>query len=348
MAGSSPWGLPTGDLDATCEAAGDDLEALRGARLLVTGGTGFLGRWITAALAADAARRGRLGEVVVLSRRPEEVPLAGESGMRVVGGDVTALATLSGLGTFDAVVHGAASSSAGYGTGEGEPRAMAATIVDGTRAVLEVAARSAARVLFLSSGAVYGPQQAPVAEDAPGGPDPLDPRSAYGEAKRLAENLCAAATAAGDAACVIARCFAFVGPGIPIRAHYAAGNFLGAALERRPIVVEGDGRPRRSYLYSGDLPEWCLALLARGRSGRAYNVGSPSALTILELARRCGDLGAGGLPVEVRMPPGEGPAPWYVPVTRRAEEELGLSVRTPLPAALSATLRFLGRPAAGT
>lgn len=341
MAARSPWGLPAGELDATCEAAGADLEALRGGRILVTGGTGFLGRWITATLARDAERRGRGGEVVVVSRHPERVPLAGRAGIRVLRGEVATLASSADLGAFDAVVHGAASSSAGYGAGEGEPRAMAATIVDGTRAVLEIAARSAARVLFLSSGAVYGPQRTPVAEDAAGAPDPLDPASAYGEAKRLAETLCAAATAAGDAACTIARCFAFVGPGIPLGAHFAAGNFLGAALERRAVVVEGDGRPLRSYLYCGDLPEWCLAVLARGRPGRAYNVGSPEPISILELARRCGGLGGRDLPVEVRTPPGDGPAPCYVPVTRRAEQELGLSVRTPLGAALEATLRHL-------
>lgn len=341
MAARSPWGLPTGELDAAVEAAERDLDALADARVLVTGGTGFLGRWITATLARDATRRGRKAEIVVVSRRPERVGLAEHPGVRVVGADVRALASVPGLGRFDAVVHGAASSSAGYGTGEGEPRAMAATIVDGTRAVLEVAARGAARLVFLSSGAVYGPQLAPVAEDATGAPDPLDPASAYGEAKRLAENLCAATSAAGEAACTIARCFAFVGPGIPLDAHYAAGNFLGAALARRAVVVEGDGRPLRSYLYCGDLPAWCLAILVRGRPGRAYNVGSPEPVSILELARRCSGLGGRALPVEVRTPPGEGPAPCYVPVTRRAEDELGLSVRTPLGTALEATLRHL-------
>lgn len=341
MAAPSPFSLPADDLDATCEAARGDLEQLRGARILVTGGTGFLGSWITGALLHARDRLGLRTEVVVLSRDPSRVPLAGREGLRLVAGDVTGLASRDDLGRFDAVLHAAASSSARYGEGDGEPRAMAATIFDGTRAVLEVACRSRARVLFLSSGAVYGPQIEPVDEDAKGAPDPLQPSSAYGEAKRLAENLCAATSASGDAECVIGRLFAFVGPGIPLDAHYAAGNFLAAALERRPIVVEGDGRPLRSYLYGADLPEWCFALLARGGPGRAYNVGSPLPVSVLELAHLCREASGAELPVEVRSAPTPGPAPCYVPVTRRAEDELGLRIRTDLPGALARTLRWL-------
>lgn len=341
VAAPSPFGLPSGDLDATCDAARQDLEALRGARILVTGGTGFLGSWITGTLLHACDRFGLACEVAVLSRDPARVDLAERAGLRLVAGDVGGLAGRSDLGRFDVVIHAAASSSARVGEGDGEPRAMAATVFDGTRAALEVAGRSRARLLFLSSGAVYGPQVEPVGEDARGAPDQLQPGSAYGEAKRLAENLCAAASASGDAECVIGRLFAFVGPRIPVEAHYAAGNFLGAALERRAIVVEGDGRPLRSYLYTADLAEWCLALLARGEPGTAYNVGSPSAVSILELAERCRDASGADLPVEVRSPAGTGPVPCYVPVTRRAERDLGLSVRTPLVDALRRTLAWL-------
>ena len=157
---------------------------------------------------------------------------------------------------------------------------MAETIVEGTREVLRAAATKGARVLFLSSGAVYGRQHAAVAEECEGAPDPMDPRSSYGQAKRLAENLCAIATQAGRADVVVARLFAFVGPRIPLGAHFAVGNFLQDALERRPVLVQGDGQARRSYLYAGDLPEWCWAPLARGRAGVAYNVGSPDPVSI--------------------------------------------------------------------
>jgi len=243
------------------------------------------------------------------------------------------------LGAFDLVIHGAASSSATYGLDDGDPREMARTIVDGTLAVLDAAASSSARVLFLSSGAVYGPLRAPVAETATGGPDPMDPRSAYAEAKRLAETMFAAATESGDVEAVVARLFAFIGPRIPLDAHFAAGNFLRDALAGRPVEVHGDGQPRRSYLYAGDLPEWCWALLARGRPGAAYNVGSPEAVTIAELARRVA--AAGGVGVHIARSPCPDDVPWYVPDTARARIELGLEPRTDLDSSIRRTLAWL-------
>jgi dTDP-glucose 4,6-dehydratase len=168
----------------------------------------------------------------------------------------------------------------------------------------------------------------------------MDPRSAYGEAKRLAENLCAAATAAGEVEAVVARLFAFVGPRIPLGVHFAAGNFLDDALNGRPIVIRGDGVPRRSLLYAGDLPE-CWALLVRGRSGTAYNVGSPDAVTIEALARSVAGLVTPAVEVEILGAPSDGPASWYVPSTVLAESELGLRPWTSLEVGLRKTFAWL-------
>lgn len=328
---ATPWGLPLDDLHASVEAASADLETLRGARVLVTGGTGFLGSWLVASLLQANVTLGLDLSLVLVSRHPSAVPLEEGPSLRLVGGDVRSLRL---EGSFEVVLHGAASSSARYGIDDGEPRAMAATILEGTQAVLELACASRARLLFLSSGAVYGPQVAPVGEEATTGPDPMDPRSTYGQAKRLAETLCAAASAAGEVEAVVARLFAFVGPRLPLEVHYAAGNFLGAAVAGRPVRVLGDGRPLRSYLYAGDLPEWCWALLSRGVPGRAYNVGSPAPLSIAELARRIAALAPEPLPVEILGAPQSGPAPCYVPSTDRAGVELGLRPRTDLDLAL--------------
>jgi dTDP-glucose 4,6-dehydratase len=219
---------------------------------------------------------------------------------------------------------------------------MAATITDGTRQVLEVAARSRSRVLFLSSGAVYGRQAVQhVAEDASTGPDPMDPRSAYGQAKRLAETLCAAATAAGDASVVVARLFTFIGPRLPLSAHFAAGNFLADAGMGRPVSVHGDGRAVRSYLYAGDFPEWAWALLARGEGGRAYNVGSAQAVTIAELAAKVAEAVTPATTIEILGTPSAGTADRYVPDVARAAHELGVEPRTGLVSAIEKSLHWL-------
>lgn len=333
-----PWDLPYADLVDGVDRAQGDLAVLSGAKILVTGGTGFLGSWLVASLLVAAERMDLGIDLTVLTRNPSALENPISTQVTVLRGDVRSLPE---VGLFDYIVHGAASSSTARGRTDVEPMNMATTIVDGTRSILDVAARNGARVLFLSSGAVYGPQTGIVAEDSPLSPDPTDPASTYGQAKRLAENLCAVATQSGDADTVLARLFAFIGPRIPTDAHFAAGNFLADAAAGRPIAVRGDGLARRSYLYTGDLPEWCWTLLVRGRSGAAYNVGSPDPITIKELAYRTAALRPPGLEVQVLGQPSDPVPPWYVPSTMLAQAELGLQPRTPLDASLRKTYDWL-------
>ena len=121
-------------------------------------------------------------------------------------------------------------------------------------------------------------------EDDPYGPLPTRPSSAYGEAKRCAELLtCARGERCGLRA-TVARCFAFVGPYLPLDSGFAVGNFIRDALTAREIVVRGDGSPRRSYMYASDMAAWLWTIGVAGEHGQAYNVGSDEAVTISQLA----------------------------------------------------------------
>jgi dTDP-glucose 4,6-dehydratase len=323
-------------LDAAVDEVGDAWEELRGARVLVTGGTGFFGTWAIGTLLRANERLGLGARAVVWSRRPKALA----ADVEVAAGDVRDFEP-SSIEPCSHVMH-LATAAVAAGAAE-QPFLTFDTAVTGTRRILEAAAAWGARgFLVASSGAVYGRQPLDLdrlEEDFPGGPDPTGPAAAYAEGKRAAETL-AAIFAAGGLRATIARGFAFLGPHLPLDGAYAAGNFVRDALAGGPIRVGGDGTPLRSYLYASDLAAWLWTILLRGEAGRAYNVGSERAVSIADLARAVA-AEAGGCAVEIAGEPQPGiPPERYVPSTRRARDELGLRETVDLEDAIRRTLAW--------
>ncbi len=320
--------LPESDLDEVVDAARPAFEKLRGARLFLTGGTGFWGTWLVDSLMRANERLSLGVEVVVLTRDAARSPA--HASLRFVHGDVRDFGAPDGA--FTHIVHCATASAFPASASE-----TFDTVVRGTKRVLELAReKNVSRVLYASSGAVYGrqpPALLNMGEDRLCAPDAIPGRTPYGDAKRAAEALC---TAADGPDCVIARGFAFAGPLLPLDAHFAIGNFIRDAIAGHEIVVRGDGTPWRSYLYASDLAVWLWTLLVEGRRGRAYNVGSEEGVQIGALARMIGAHFGGPVSV-LGKPDADAPAERYVPSTERARTELGLRQRIPLPESIRRT-----------
>jgi dTDP-glucose 4,6-dehydratase len=263
-------------------------------RILLTGGTGFFGRALLRYL--HGLENDSETSICILSRQPERFKstfpdLCNGRQITFVQADIQDRDSLPWDHSFTHVLHAAADSTFGPRL---TPIKRFMQIVEGTTNILDLSVKTgASRFLLTSSGGIYGPQPADLEalpENWAWSPELNVVSTAYSQAKRTAEHLCALYRDAYGIEAVIARCFAFVGQDLPLDVHFAIGNFIRDALEEEVITVSGDGTPLRSYLDQRDLARWLWLLLIDGHDGEIYNVGSDYAISIADLAYLVRDL----------------------------------------------------------
>jgi UDP-glucuronate decarboxylase len=312
--------------------------------VVVPGGAGFVGSHLCDRLIA-AGRR-----VLVLDNfstgTPDHVEhLRGHVGFELLQADI--------VEALPAAVEGAAclfnlacpASPAYY---QREPVQTTLASSAGVWRLLELARRSGARLLQVSTSEVYGdPLVHPQVESYCGHVNPIGPRSCYDEGKRCAEALCFAYRRQWDVQIGIARLFNCYGPRLRPGDGRVVSNFIVQALRGEPLTVYGDGLQTRSFCYVDDTVEALLRLMHSSHTG-PINIGNPIEHTILELAEKVLHLTASRSRLRLEpLPPDD-------PVRRRpditlARRELGWQPQVSLDDGLSETIRHfrhvLGLPA---
>ena len=331
------------DLTHILEHTWDLWEEARNKSFFITGGTGFFGLWLLESFCHINDALGLGAKATILTRDPvsfaQKAPhLTSRHDLTFIQGDIRNFPFPEG--NFDYLIHAATEASAKLN--HEAPHEMLDAIIAGMRHVLDFSSQAnVKKILFTSSGAVYGPQPSElthVPEDYMGAPDCLNPASAYGEGKRIAELMAAIHAKRHGTEIKIARCFAFVGPHLPLDTHFAIGNFLRDAMAGTPIKIGGDGTPHRSYLYAADLAIWLWTILFRGKSLRPYNVGSEEDHPISGLAALVKQSLGTVSPIEIaQTAKPAAPVSRYVPAASRAREELGLDVNILLSESLRRT-----------
>lgn len=337
--------LPEADLDYMyTRLSAYEWTFFKNKRLFITGGTGFIGKWMLSAL-LEANKRLSLGcQIEILTRSSDAFAtvmpqIACARNITLRQGDVRKFEFPSEK--FDIVIHAATDVIA-----KNSPIETFSTCVEGTQNILKFTKFSGATdFLLTSSGAIYGQHpdtEGGVSEDYPGGPDPTLANSAYGEGKRVSEMLACLAASDTGLRVKIGRIYAQVGPYLPLDKHFAIGNFINDVLADREIVIRGDGTPFRSYLHAADTTVWLLAMLVRGSPGRAWNIGGTEGLSIAELAKRVAELLGATKNIKVLTKATSGRrVERYVPNVNRAMNELNLSASMSMNEAILRTAKWI-------
>jgi UDP-glucuronate decarboxylase len=283
------------------------------ARVLVTGGAGFIGSHLVDRLLAERH------DVLVLDNyftgRKENIhQLAVEGRIEVIRGDVTEPVLLE----VDQIYHLACPASPVHY--QHNPIKTIKTNVLGTIHMLGLAKRVGARFLLASTSEVYGdPQQHPQQEGYWGNVNPIGPRSCYDEGKRVAETLTECYRIEHGVDTRIVRIFNTYGPRMLFDDGRVVSNFIVQALNNEPITLFGDGAQTRSFCYVSDLVDGLMSMMRKEGISGPVNLGNPEEFTIKQLAEKVISLTSSSSVMEHR------PLPQDDPTRRKPDISIAMS-----------------------
>jgi UDP-glucuronate decarboxylase len=303
-------------------------------RVLVTGGSGFIGSHLCRRLLA-------LGHDVLVvdnfysSSRHSLEDLAGHPRFELMRHDVTFPLYVE----VDQIYHLACPASPVFY--QRDPVQTTKTCVHGSINMLGLAKRLHAPILLASTSEVYGdPAIHPQTEDYWGNVNPIGIRSCYDEGKRCAETLFTDYHRQHHLPVKIARIFNTYGPAMLPHDGRVISSFIVAALRGQPLTVFGDGTQTRSFCYVDDLIDGLIKLMNTPAAATSpVNLGNPGEFTMLDLAKKVLALTGSTSDIEHRPLPADDPARRKPDITR-ARDLLGWEPTVPLAEGLERTVEY--------
>jgi UDP-glucuronate decarboxylase len=310
-------------------------------RILVTGGSGFIGSHLCRRLLA-------LGHDVLAvdnfysSSRHNVVDLLQEPRFELMRHDVTFPLYVE----VDKIYHLACPASPIYY--QRDPVQTTKTCVHGSINMLGLAKRLGSGILLASTSEVYGdPAVHPQTEAYWGNVNPIGIRSCYDEGKRCAEALFFDYYRQHALPIKVARIFNTYGPNMLPNDGRVVSSFIVQALQGEPLTIFGDGSQTRSFCYVDDLVDGLIALMnSPSEVTGPINLGNPGEFTMLELAKKVLAAVGSDCPIEHRPLPADDPVRRQ-PDISRAIELLGWEPSVELDEGLERTVEYFSQTLAG-
>ena len=303
-------------------------------RILVTGGSGFLGSNLCDRLLAEGANVICVDNFFSGARSNVE-HLLGHKRFELIRHDVTFPLYIE----VDQIYNLACPASPIHY--QRDPVQTTKTSVHGAINMLGLAKRIRAKILQASTSEVYGdPNVHPQTEDYWGHVNPIGPRSCYDEGKRCAETLFFDYQRQHNLPIKVARIFNTYGPRMHPNDGRVVSNFIVQALLGRDITVYGEGAQTRSFCYVDDLIDGLIRLMASAEAVTGpINLGNPTEFTIMQLASQVIEMTGSRSRIVHRPMPQDDPRQRR-PDISKARDTLSWSPHTPLKEGLTRTIAY--------
>ena len=307
-------------------------------KLLITGGTGFFGKSIIKFLINLSKTHNANLDLTILSRSAskfyENHKLHKYDWIDVLDDDINDIK--SNLGKYTHILHAATPS---HNIENINPKQRYDFIINSTEQILNQLTSSQS-ILFVSSGDVYKSFNAVNSEESSLNNSKDIDSFSYSLGKIKSETILANHCSSLNISFRIARCFAFVGEFLPLDAHFAIGNFISNCIKNEDIIINGDGKSIRSYMYQDDLAYWLIYLLLTQVKDTIYNVGSAEEISIIDLAKKIKNLTQSNCEIKIKNAKQVGNRNYYVPDIEKASDDLNLIAWTSLDDAIIETFNF--------
>lgn len=302
-------------------------------RIVVTGGAGFLGSNLCAALLAQG-HRVICVDNLISARAKTIAPLRKHKHFTYIRADISAPLVIPGK--VDRIYNLACPASPVWYQKYPIETIRASTV--GVYNMLELAAKKKARFLQTSTSEVYGdPLVHPQSEEYWGNVNPIGPRSCYDEGKRVAESLTISFRAERKVDTRIVRIFNTYGPNMAPDDGRVVSNFIVSAIQGKPLELYGDGSQTRSFCFVADLIAGIITVMESDET-RPVNLGNPVEISMRTLAEEIVALTGSKSRIVHKPLPTDDPKQ-RCPIIARAQT-LGWSPRTDRRVGLQQTIAY--------